>query len=86
MLLTNTTTSLTPITTGGKHLFAATGTFDGATVKLQHSVGGSFIDIPNASFTTDGSVVVESPLPLKVVATSTGANTSVTVEVAGFDE
>ena len=86
MLLTNTTTFVTPITTGGKHLFAATGTFGGATIKLQHKVGGSFIDIPNASFTTDGSVIVESPLPLKVVATSPTASTSVTVEVAGFDE
>ena len=43
---------------GGTGMFAVAGTFSSATVKLQHKIGSTWVDIgSDASFTADGAVI-----------------------------
>jgi hypothetical protein len=48
---------------GGRYLMVATGTFSGATVKVQMlgPDGATYVDVPTASLTAAGSVLIYLP-------------------------
>lgn len=67
---------------GGKYRYTASATWGGGTVKLQilGPDGTTYIDIPSASLTANGSLVVELPCGATIkanVATSTAVFASV---------
>jgi len=79
-----TTTGTTDVTWNGKlGALLASGTFDGATVKLQHKIGSNWVDLgPDVTLTSAGGGQFITPQSeLRVDLSSHGASTSVTVAV-----
>jgi len=69
---------------GGTGVAAATGVFDGCTVKLQCFVDGSWVDLgTNTTFTTNGIGGFQLPAgyTLRGSVSSAGASTSVNLRV-----
>lgn len=63
--------------------FLAAGTFDGATVKLQHKIGSIWVDLgSDTTLTADGGGQFITPQSeLRVNTSSVGASTSITIQV-----
>jgi hypothetical protein len=63
--------------------FLAAGTFDGATVKLQHKIGSTWVDLgSDTTLTSDGGGQFITPQSeLRVNTSSAGASTSITIIV-----
>ena len=61
---------------GGTGMFGANGTFNGATIKLQHKVGATLIDLGDAaSFAATGAVIFTTAAPELNVNVANGSNT-----------
>lgn len=79
-LLTNASASGVGVRTtyGGKHLLTINGTFGGTTAKLQvlGPDGTNYIDVPTASFTAAGAIIVDLPVNTTVKAVLTGGTPS----------
>lgn len=63
--------------------FLASGTFDGATVKLQHKIGSTFVDLGADVTLTDvgGGQFITPQAELQINVADAGASTSVVVAV-----
>jgi hypothetical protein len=69
---------------GGTGMFAVTGSnFQSSTVKLQHNIGGTWLDIGNeANFTTNGATLfTTSANSLRVAVDGSGSTLAAVVEV-----
>lgn len=79
-LLTNVAVTGAAVTgiAGGEYLWAVAGTFGGATVKLQYlgPDGTTYIDVPSASLTAVGAVLVRIGANASVKAVVTGGTPS----------
>jgi hypothetical protein len=75
--------TLVPDWNGRLGAFLVAGTFDGATVKLQHKIGSTWVDLgSDTTVTADGGGQFITPqAELRVNVSSAGASTSVTVQV-----
>ena len=67
-------------------MFGAVGTFDGATIKVQHKVAGTYVDVPNSSLTDNGAIIVQTGFDTRATVSNAGSSTSITVEVVGLDQ
>lgn len=63
---------------GGQGLLSAWGTWDGATVTLQHSPDGgtTWINVPGGAFTANDSALMSFPARKKLRAVVSGVGTS----------
>lgn len=81
---TLTTTGTTDVSWNGKlGAFLASGTFDGATVKLQHKIGSEWVDLGSdvTLSSAGGGQFITPQSELRVDLSSHGASTSITVAV-----
>jgi hypothetical protein len=81
---TLTTTGTTDVSWNGKlGAFLASGTFDGATVKLQHKIGSEWVDLGSdvTLSSAGGGQFITPQSELRVDLASHGASTSITVAV-----
>lgn len=80
-ITSNTTTTFSP--SAGEHLFEIWGTWDGASVKVQHADSSiAFSGLSAITSTpTNASVLVTGGEEVELVSTGVGANTSVTARL-----
>lgn len=81
---TLTTTGTTDVSWNGKlGAFLASGTFDGATVKLQHKIGSEWVDLGSdvTLSSAGGGQFITPQSELRVDLSAHGGSTSITVAV-----